>query len=61
VGAAIGGVVGGILGAAGGLSLATTAALLVPGVGPVVCRRSSRRSLLGVGGAVSGAGGRRIP
>ncbi|HZM88066.1 MAG TPA: hypothetical protein VFF31_16200 [Blastocatellia bacterium] len=55
VGAAIGGVVGGILGAAGGLSLATTAALLVPGVGPVVAVGLLGAGLLGVGGAVSGA------
>jgi hypothetical protein len=57
LGAAIGGVVGGALGVAGGLQLGTAAAasIMIPGVGPVVAVGLAAATLLGAGGAITGA------
>jgi hypothetical protein len=63
MGRAVGSVVGGALGIAGGLSLgtATAAALLVPGVGPILAAGTLGAALLGVAGAVGGgAVGKKI-
>ena len=55
VGAAIGGMLGGALGVAGGLELGTAAALLIPGVGPILAFGLAGAALLGAGGVVGGA------
>jgi hypothetical protein len=55
VGGAIGGMLGGALGVAGGLELGIAAAVLIPGVGPVLAFGLAGAALLGAGGAVGGA------
>src|ERR1022692_947733 len=55
VGGAIGGLLGGALGVAGGLELGMAAAVLIPGVGPVLAFGLAGAALLGAGGAVGGA------
>jgi hypothetical protein len=56
MGAAIGTLVGGSVGAAGGFSAgAALASLLVPGVGPILAGGLLGMSLLGLGGAATGA------
>jgi len=55
VGGAIGGMLGGALGVAGGLELGMAAAVLIPGVGPVLAFGLAGAALLGVGGAAGGA------
>jgi hypothetical protein len=56
MGAAIGSLVGGSVGAAGGFSAgAALASLLVPGVGPILAGGLLGMSLLGLGGAATGA------
>jgi hypothetical protein len=55
VGGAIGGMLGGALGVAGGLELGMAAAVLIPGVGPILAFGMAGAALLGVGGAVGGA------
>ena len=55
VGGAIGGMLGGALGVAGGLELGMAAAVLIPGVGPVLAFGLAGAALLGAGGAVGGA------
>jgi hypothetical protein len=56
MGSALGGAVGGALGVAGGLGLgAAAASLLVPGVGPVLAAGLIGATLLGAGGAATGA------
>ena len=59
MGKAVGGVVGGALGVAGGLHLGAAAAMLIPGVGPVLAAGLIGAALLGAGGAATGfaAGG----
>jgi hypothetical protein len=54
-GGAIGGMLGGALGVAGGLELGMAAAVLIPGVGPVLAFGLAGAALLGGGGAVGGA------
>jgi hypothetical protein len=55
VGGAIGGLLGGALGVAGGLELGMAAAVLIPGVGPILAFGLAGAALLGAGGAVGGA------
>jgi len=56
MGAAIGSLVGGSVGAAGGFGAgAALASLLVPGVGPILAGGLLGMSLLGLGGAATGA------
>src|SRR5439155_12704154 len=56
MGGAVGTVVGGALGTAGGFSaVAALASLLVPGVGPILAGGLLGASLLGLGGAATGA------
>src|SRR2546426_4503628 len=56
MGAAVGSVVGGALGTAGGYGAgAAIASLLVPGVGPILAGGLLGASLLGLGGAATGA------
>lgn len=56
MGKALGGAVGGALGAAGGLQMGITAAsLFVPGVGPIIAAGIAGATLLGLGGAATGA------
>ncbi|MEO8592245.1 MAG: hypothetical protein ABI759_02890 [Candidatus Solibacter sp.] len=56
MGAALGGVLGGALGMAGGLGVGSAAAaLIVPGVGPVLAFGLAAAALFGAGGAVAGA------
>ncbi|HWP44177.1 MAG TPA: hypothetical protein VNO14_13120 [Blastocatellia bacterium] len=56
MGKALGGVVGGALGASGGMSLgAATAAMFVPGVGPIIASGIIGAALFGIGGAAAGA------
>ena len=56
MGAAMGGVVGGAVGAAGGFSAgAAMAAMLLPGVGPILVAGLLGASLLGMGGVAGGA------
>jgi hypothetical protein len=55
VGGAIGGMLGGAVGVAGGLELGMAAAVLIPGVGPILAFGLAGAALLGVGGAVGGA------
>ena len=56
IGQALGGLVGGVVGVAGGLDLgAAAAAVLVPGVGPVLATGLFGAALLGAAGAVAGA------
>ena len=56
VGAAIGGVLGAALGIAGGFELGSAAAaVLVPGVGPVLAAGIAGAALLGTGGLIGGA------
>ena len=56
MGAAIGTLVGGSVGAAGGFSAgAALASMLVPGVGPILAGGLLGMSLLGLGGAATGA------
>ena len=55
VGGAIGGMLGGALGVAGGLELGIAAAVLIPGVGPVLAFGLAGAALLGAGGAAGGA------
>lgn len=56
IGKIMGGVVGGTVGAAAGAELgALGAALLVPGVGPIIAIGSAAAAILGLGGAITGA------
>jgi hypothetical protein len=55
VGGAIGGMLGGALGVAGGIELGIAAAVLIPGVGPILAFGLAGAVLLGAGGAVGGA------
>ena len=55
VGGAIGGMLGGAIGVAGGLELGMAAAVLIPGVGPILAFGLAGAALLGAGGAVGGA------
>jgi outer membrane lipoprotein SlyB len=56
IGKLMGGVVGGTVGAAAGAELgALGAALLVPGVGPIIAIGSAAAAILGLGGAITGA------
>jgi hypothetical protein len=55
VGGAIGGMLGGALGVAGGLELGMAAAVLIPGVGPVLAFGLAGAALFGAGGAAGGA------
>jgi outer membrane lipoprotein SlyB len=56
IGKVMGGVVGGTVGAAAGAELgALGAALLVPGVGPIIAIGSVAAAILGIGGAITGA------
>jgi outer membrane lipoprotein SlyB len=56
MGKVMGGVVGGTVGAAAGAELAALgAALLVPGVGPILAIGSAAAAILGLGGAITGA------
>jgi hypothetical protein len=55
MGGALGGVLGGALGLAGGFELGMAAALLIPGVGPVLALGAAGAALLGAGGALGGA------
>jgi hypothetical protein len=55
VGAAIGGMLGGALGVAGGIELGIAAAVLIPGVGPILAFGLAGAALFGAGGAVGGA------
>jgi hypothetical protein len=55
VGGAIGGMLGGAIGVAGGLELGVAAAVLIPGVGPILAFGLAGAALLGAGGAVGGA------
>src|SRR5450759_5201932 len=53
---AVGGVVGGAVGIAAGMELgAAAAAILIPGVGPVLAVGIAAAAILGVGGVVGGA------
>jgi len=55
-GKVMGGVVGGTVGAAAGAELgAVGAALLIPGVGPIIAIGSAAAAILGIGGAITGA------
>jgi hypothetical protein len=55
VGAAIGGMLGGAIGVAGGLELGMAAAVLIPGVGPVLAFGLAGAALFGAGGMMGGA------
>src|SRR5262249_7936400 len=56
IGKVMGGVVGGTVGAAAGGELgAVGAALLIPGVGPIIAIGSAAAAILGIGGAITGA------
>jgi hypothetical protein len=55
MGQAMGGTVGAALGAAGGATAGAAAALLIPGVGPVLAFGIIGAALLGAGGAAAGA------
>jgi len=56
IGKVLGGVVGGTVGAAAGAELgALGAALLIPGVGPIIAIGSAAAAILGIGGAITGA------
>jgi hypothetical protein len=55
VGGAIGGMLGGAVGVAGGLELGMAAAVLIPGVGPILAFGLAGAALLGAGGAIGGA------
>jgi len=56
IGKVMGGVVGGTVGAAAGAELgALGAALLIPGVGPIIAIGSAAAAILGLGGAITGA------
>ena len=55
-GKAFGSFLGGALGAAGGMQLgATTASLIIPGVGPILAIGTLAAVFVGVGGAIGGA------
>jgi hypothetical protein len=56
IGKVMGGVVGGTVGAAAGAELgALGAALLIPGIGPIIAIGSAAAAILGLGGALTGA------
>ena len=55
MGAALGGVVGGAVGMASGLGIGAAAAIIVPGVGPVLAIGLAAAALFGAGGVAGGA------